>query len=89
MPNVLIRDLSPDVHATLTRRAEAAGQSLQQYLVAELTQLAETPTIEDVVAAIRRQSGGARGVDTVKFVHEAREERLRHLMGLLPDQDEQ
>lgn len=40
MPNVLIRDLPPQVHSVLVRRAEQNGQSLQQYLTQELTQLA-------------------------------------------------
>ena len=40
MSNVLVRDLPDDVHAGLQRRAAAAGQSLQQYLTAELTRLA-------------------------------------------------
>jgi len=39
MPNVLIRDLPADVHANLQRRAEAAGQSLQQYLTKELSRM--------------------------------------------------
>jgi plasmid stability protein len=30
MPNVLVRDLPDDVHTDLQRRAEEAGQSLQQ-----------------------------------------------------------
>jgi len=40
---VLIRDLPADVHANLQRRAEAAGQSLQQYLTKELSRIAESP----------------------------------------------
>lgn len=40
MPNVLIRDLPPQVHALLVRRAEQNRQSLQQYLTQELTRLA-------------------------------------------------
>lgn len=40
VPNVLIRNLPPQVHAVLVRRAEQNGQSLQQYLTQELTQLA-------------------------------------------------
>ncbi|MEY2523470.1 MAG: antitoxin FitA, partial [Ilumatobacteraceae bacterium] len=44
MPNVLVRDLPDDVHASLQRRAEETGQSLQQYLATELTRLASTPT---------------------------------------------
>jgi hypothetical protein len=52
MPNVLIRDLPPEVHAVLVRRAEAAGQSLQQYLVAELTRLANCPTMGELIEQI-------------------------------------
>ena len=36
----------------LVRRAQAAGQSLQQYLAAELARLAATPTFDEVLARI-------------------------------------
>ncbi len=52
MPNVLIRDLPPEVHATLQRRAKAAGQSLQQYLARELTRMAKRLTNEELFARI-------------------------------------
>ena len=61
MPNVLIRDLSEDVHAHLRERAAAAGQSLQQFLVAELTRLANTPTLEEVLRRIESRTGGGIG----------------------------
>lgn len=67
VPNVLIRDLPPEVHAILVRRAEAAGQSLQQYLVAELTRMANTPTMGEFMARVeqtldrRTRSRSARG----------------------------
>jgi plasmid stability protein len=64
MPNVLVRDLPEDVHARLQRRAQAAGQSLQQFLTTELTRLATAPTIDDVVARISRRRGGRVGLDT-------------------------
>jgi hypothetical protein len=46
MPNVQIREVPDDVHAALVRKAELAGQSLQQYLSAQLARLAVTPTTE-------------------------------------------
>ena len=52
MPNVLIRDLPPEVHAVLTRRAEQKGQSLQQYLTQQLTRLANVKTNAELTAAI-------------------------------------
>jgi plasmid stability protein len=63
MPNVLVRGLSDEVHASLQRRAETAGQSLQQYLAAELTRLASTPTMDEVLARISRRHGGRVGLD--------------------------
>ena len=63
MPNVLVRDLPDDVHASLQRRAESAGQSLQQYLVTELTRLASRPTMDDVLARISRRHGGRVGLE--------------------------
>lgn len=56
MPNVLIRDLDPTVHSVLTARAEARGQSLQQYLTAELTQMASRPTLAELFTEIERRS---------------------------------
>ena len=47
MPNVQIREVPEDVHNELVRRAELAGQSLQQYLSAQLTAMVATPTIDD------------------------------------------
>jgi antitoxin FitA len=63
MPNVLVRDLPDDVHASLQRRAESAGQSLQQYLTAELTRLASVPTMDEVLARISRRHGGRVGLE--------------------------
>jgi antitoxin FitA len=62
MPNVLVRDLPDDVHAGLQRRAEAAGQSLQQFLASELTRLATTPSMDEVLARISRRRGGRVGM---------------------------
>jgi antitoxin FitA len=59
----LVRDLPDEVHASLQRRAHAAGQSLQQFLAAELTRLASTPSMDDVLARIARRSGGRVGLE--------------------------
>ena len=52
MPNVLIRDLPPEVHAVLASRAEHNGQSLQQYLTQELTRLARARTNAELMDEI-------------------------------------
>lgn len=62
MPNVLVRDIPEDVHATLQHRAEQRGQSLQQYLAGELKRLAQQPTIDEVLDRIERHRGGRVGL---------------------------
>jgi plasmid stability protein len=64
MPNVLVRDLPDDVHSALQRRAASAGQSLQQYLVGELTRLAHRPTMSEVLARAADLEGGHVGLAT-------------------------
>ena len=58
MPNVQIRDVPDEVHNELVRRAELAGQSLQQSLSAQLASMVATPTIDDVIARIEHRSKG-------------------------------
>jgi hypothetical protein len=62
MTNVLVRSLPEEVHAQLQRRARSRGQSLQQYLVTELTRLAERPTFDEVLDRVERHRGGRVGL---------------------------
>ncbi len=64
MPNVLVRDLPAEVHAALLQRATDAGQSLQQYLLGELTKLATRPTLGEVLDRAGNLSGGRIGFAT-------------------------
>lgn len=73
MPNVLVRDIADDVHATLQQRAERRGQSLQQYLAGELKRLADKPSLDEALARIERHRGG--GVGLAQAVHDLAEER--------------
>ncbi len=63
MTNVLVRDLSEETHRELLRRAEQRGQSLQQYLAAELSRLAVSPTLDDVLGRIETRRGGRVGFE--------------------------
>jgi antitoxin FitA len=58
MPHVQVRDVPEEVHDVLVRRAQAAGQSLQQYLAAELARLAATPTLDEVLDRIETHGTG-------------------------------
>lgn len=75
MKSVHIRDLPDDVHATLRRRAKEQGQSLQQYLLAELCRLAAVPTLEDVLKRLDTLDGPY--LDTEEILQALDEGRTR------------
>ena len=75
-----IRHVPEDVHARLKARAAAAGMSLSDYLLRELTFLATRPTWDEFFAEVDQDGPGLEGVDTVELIREGREERDRELM---------
>ncbi|MBA3310101.1 MAG: hypothetical protein H0U28_08585 [Nocardioidaceae bacterium] len=70
---VQIRNVPDDIHRTLRSRAAAAGQSLSDYLLAELVRVAERPAIADVLARASRRSGGASSEAIVEAVRAGRD----------------
>lgn len=76
MPNLLVRDLPEDVHAALQRRARRRGQSLQQFVTAELRRIAERPNPEEVLDRIERRRSGRVGFH--QAVADLDEDRERH-----------
>lgn len=51
--SMTIRDVPDDVRDELASRARRSGRSLQEFLRAELTELARTPDPADVIARAR------------------------------------
>lgn len=47
-----IRNVPDDVRSALKARAAAAGQSLSEYLLAEVTRISRRPTLEEMKARI-------------------------------------
>ena len=58
MPSIQVKDVPDDVHATLRRRAAAAGMSLQEYLLGRLVDDARTATLEEVLDRAGGRAGG-------------------------------
>ena len=58
VPNVQVRDVPNEVHEALLRRAEQAGQSLQQFLAAQLALIAATPTLDEMLDRLERRPKG-------------------------------
>ena len=57
--SIQIRNVPDDVHRTLRTRAAAAGTSLSDYLLRDITRLAERPPVADVINRAGSRSGGA------------------------------
>jgi antitoxin FitA len=77
MPLIQIRDVPEAVRDELARKAAAAGQSMQAYLLGELTKLAERPSMAEIVRRAQAQakvSGSAVTMDdAVAAVRAARD----------------
>jgi len=59
MPSVQVKDVPPDVHAILRKRAATAGQSLQEYLLVRLIADARRPTLDEVLDRASGRAGGS------------------------------
>ncbi len=59
MTSVQIKDVPPETHAVLRRRAAAAHQSLQEYLRGRLIDEASTPTVEEIMQRAGGRAGGS------------------------------
>lgn len=58
MPHVQVRDVPEQVHQALVRRAEQAGQSLQQFLASQLAAIAAAPTTDEILDRLERRPKG-------------------------------
>jgi plasmid stability protein len=76
---IQIRGVPDDVHATLRARAAAAGESLSDYLRAEMEQIARRPAIADVLRRARSRTEGPTTADVLSALDEGRAERAEHL----------
>jgi antitoxin FitA len=56
--NIQIRNVPEKTHAVLRRRANAAGMSLQEYLLSLVNDAASKPTVEEVLRRAARRDGG-------------------------------
>ena len=63
MPSIHVEDVPEDVHATLRRRAAAAGQSLQEYLLAHFVHEAHSPTVDELLERTDSRAGGRVGFE--------------------------
>ena len=73
--SVQIRNVPDDIHRTLKERAARAGVSLSDYLLGEITRVAERPSVADVLARASARHGGPSTEDIVAVIREVRDSR--------------
>lgn len=87
MPNILIRNVPPEVHAQLTAAAKENGQSLQQYVLALISSPSHRMSHTETIAWLRgRRERMAREADAstvpmsgADIVREGRIERTQQM----------
>lgn len=65
MATIQVKNVPPEIHTVWKHRAVEAGQSLQEYLLAKLTEEAGVPTREEWLKRLESRSGGSAPIDEV------------------------
>lgn len=79
MGHIQIRNVPDGVHRTLKARAAQKGMSLSEFLLAEVTDLAAQPSLEEAVARIRSRPMIHSEISSAELIREGRAERERQL----------
>jgi antitoxin FitA len=72
---IQIRNVPDALHRRLKARAAMAGMSLSDYLLAEIKETAELPTLAEFRELLHRRKRVTADIDTVRILHEERDAR--------------
>ena len=72
---IQLRNVPDGLHRSLKARAAMAGMSLSDYLLAEIKEIAERPTLAELRERLHRRKPIAVQLDTARLVQEERESR--------------
>ena len=72
---IQIRNVPDALHRRLKSRAAMAGMSLSDYLLSEIREIAEVPTLAEFRELLGRREPVSADVDTVRILREEREAR--------------
>ena len=76
MPKMIqLRNVPDALHRTLKARAALAGMSLSDYLLAEIKEIAERPTLDELRDRLHKRKPVSAQFDTGLLVREERETR--------------
>jgi plasmid stability protein len=72
---IQLRNVPDALHRSLKARAAMAGMSLSDYLVNEIKEIAERPTLAELRERLQRRKPVAVELDAARLVREEREAR--------------
>ena len=72
---IQLRNVPDALHRTLKARAAMAGMSLSDYLLAEIREIAERPTLSELRERLHKRKPVPVQLDTARMVREEREVR--------------
>lgn len=72
---IQVRNVPDALHRGLKARAAMAGMSLSDYLLAELREIAERPTLLELRQRLHRRKSVSAEIDTALLVREERHAR--------------
>ena len=72
---IQVRNVPDALHRTLKARAAMAGMSLSDYLLREIREIAERPTLEEMQERLRRQQRVVLSTPAAQVIREARDSR--------------
>jgi antitoxin FitA len=72
---IQLRNVPDALHRTLRARAARAGMSLSDYLLAEIGEIAERPTLAEFRERLHQRKPVASQIDAARLVREERENR--------------
>jgi plasmid stability protein len=75
MATVQVRNVPEDVHRQLKVEAARSGQSLNEYLVWRLTEIADRPTFAELAHRIHEREEPYTGPSSVDFIRADRDSR--------------
>lgn len=74
MPNVQVRDVPDDVHRRLKSQAALAGQSLNEFLLARMSDIARVPTLPELAQRVAERAPYT-GPSSATVIREERDRR--------------
>ncbi len=72
---IQLRNVPDALHRTLKARAAMAGMSLSDYLLVEIKEIAERPTLAEIRERLHKREPLSAEIDTAVLIREEREAR--------------